>query len=70
MAEILQSKLLTTSLVARQLDCEQKTLEAWRSRGQGPPFVRVGRLIRYRREDIEAWVIARRTTPMIQTSQR
>ena len=26
------------------------------SRGDGPPLVRVGRLVRYRQDDIESWL--------------
>lgn len=38
-----------------------RTLEAWRRRGYGPPFIRVSpRAIRYRRSDVEAWLAARR----------
>ena len=33
-----------------------RTLQAWRSRGAGPAFVRVGRAIRYRRRDLLAWI--------------
>jgi hypothetical protein len=33
-----------------------KTLEAWRAIGRGPSWVRVGRSVRYRRRDVEAWL--------------
>ena len=33
-----------------------RTLQAWRCRGAGPAFVRVGRAIRYRRRDLLAWI--------------
>jgi hypothetical protein len=33
-----------------------KTLEAWRSVGRGPAWVRVGRSVRYRRRDVESWL--------------
>ena len=33
-------------------------LEAWRLRGVGPAYVRVGGLRRYRRGDLDAWVAA------------
>ena len=39
-----------------------RTLEAYRSRGGGPPFVRIGRAIRYRRGDLLDWLAARRRT--------
>jgi excisionase family DNA binding protein len=48
------------NVIAKQLKCDVKTLQAWRSRGGGPPFVKVGRLVRYRAEDVKAWVESRR----------
>jgi predicted DNA-binding transcriptional regulator AlpA len=37
-----------------------RTLEAWRHRGYGPPFLRLSpRLVRYRTSDIELWLAAR-----------
>jgi predicted DNA-binding transcriptional regulator AlpA len=41
---------------ARLLDCSTKTLETWRTKGFGPRWVRVGRLVRYREADIHAWI--------------
>lgn len=32
------------------------TLQFWRTRGEGPCFVKVGRRVFYRRSDIEAFV--------------
>lgn len=48
------------SAISKRLNCETKTLQAWRSRGGGPPFVKVGRLVRYRPQDVEAWIESRR----------
>jgi predicted DNA-binding transcriptional regulator AlpA len=45
--------------VAQLLHVKVKTLQAWRSRGGGPRFVRVGRLVRYRDEDVAAWIQSR-----------
>ena len=37
-----------------------RTLESWRCRGYGPPFVRLSpRLVRYRAIDIDRWLAAR-----------
>jgi predicted DNA-binding transcriptional regulator AlpA len=37
-----------------------RTLEAWRRRGYGPPFIRLSpRLVRYRASDIDRWLAAR-----------
>src|SRR5206468_6721620 len=37
-----------------------RTLEAWRCRGYGPPFLRLSpRLVRYRASDIDQWLATR-----------
>ncbi|MCK9378249.1 MAG: helix-turn-helix domain-containing protein [Syntrophobacterales bacterium] len=38
----------------------KKTLDKWRWDGTGPVFIKVGRLIRYRTSDLDAWLAARR----------
>ncbi|WP_456658713.1 helix-turn-helix transcriptional regulator [Bradyrhizobium sp. JR3.5] len=35
-----------------------RTLQSWRMRLAGPPFVQVGRAVRYRRRDLIAWIEA------------
>ncbi|MCK1417631.1 helix-turn-helix domain-containing protein [Bradyrhizobium sp. CW4] len=35
-----------------------RTLQSWRIRSAGPPFVQVGRAVRYRRRDLIAWIDA------------
>ena len=40
------------------LGCAPRTLDNWRSQGRGPRFVRVGRLIRYRIADLDAYLEA------------
>ncbi len=53
---ISQTFLLTPLEAARLLRSNPRTLERWRHEGTGPAFVRVGRLIAYRHEDLHAWV--------------
>lgn len=56
-------KLLTTEQAASLLGLKPSTLETWRSRGGGPPFVRIGkRAARYSLEDLDAYIEARRAT--------
>jgi predicted DNA-binding transcriptional regulator AlpA len=53
-------KLITQAEAATRLGLSPRTLEAYRTRGGGPLFVRISsRCVRYRPEDIEAWVSAR-----------
>ena len=51
--------LLTEAQAAKFLNLSDRTLQAWRLRGGGPPFVRCGRCVRYRRQDLRAYVDAR-----------
>jgi len=48
--------LLKTHEVADKLRVTKATIESWRCRGGGPQFVRYGRAVRYRPEDIEAFI--------------
>ncbi len=42
--------------VAEYLDVPAQTVYQWRTKGYGPPGVRVGRYVKYRSEDVRAWV--------------
>lgn len=46
------AEYLTTREAADLLRVHYKTLEAQRARGEGPPFVRIGHRVRYRRSDL------------------
>lgn len=37
----------------------EKTLANWRSQGSGPKFLKIGRHVRYRSADVEAWLSSR-----------
>ena len=50
--------LLGEMRASELLGLSSRTLQAWRSRNEGPPFVRAGRAIRYRRRDLIAWIEA------------
>lgn len=46
---------LTEEQVAARLQCSTFTVRAWRRQGRGPRFMKVGRLVRYRPEDVAAY---------------
>ena len=46
--------LLTPSQLALRWSCSIKKLDADRLRGTGCPYVKIGRLVRYRASDVEA----------------
>lgn len=50
------SELLTTAKAAQRCGLSSRTLEAWRSRGKGPPYHRLGGAIRYDSVDLEQWI--------------
>ena len=54
----LPDELLLQDRVAEMLRVHKKTLEAWRCRGGGPVFVKIGRLVRYRLTDVQAFIDA------------
>ncbi len=53
------SSLLNTDQAAIHLNLAKTTLEAMRVRGGGPLFIRLGRAVRYRPEDLDTWIGAR-----------
>jgi predicted DNA-binding transcriptional regulator AlpA len=50
--------LLTEVQAAELTQMSVRTLQAWRSRRAGPPFVQVGRAVRYRLQDLRVWIDA------------
>lgn len=48
--------LLQPEEVAEFYAVPELTLTRWRAKGTGPRYFRVGRHVRYRREDVEAWL--------------
>lgn len=56
-------ELLSEDEVAALLKVARGTLRTWRNRDQGPTFVRVGDLYRYKPDDVKAWVASRTVTP-------
>jgi hypothetical protein len=56
----------TTEEVAAYLkDVPPKTLAEWRSRGIGPRYLKVGRHVRYRWSDVEAWLASQQVDPRL-----
>lgn len=47
---------LDSDQAAEYLGLKRSTLEAWRCRGGGPKFVKMGRLVKYRFIDLENFV--------------
>lgn len=57
------TKLLTPDETAERLGVLTKTLDVWRcTQRYNLPYVKVGRLVRYRESDIEAFIESRLQT--------
>ena len=53
-------RLLTPNQVARKLGVSVETLNVWRAtKRYNLPYVKVGRLVRYRATDVEAFIKSR-----------
>ncbi len=48
--------LISAQELAQYLDVPVKTLYTWRYRREGPPGLRVGKHLRYRRIDVDEWI--------------
>lgn len=51
--------LKRTSEAAQYLTVAESTLEAWRSRGGGPEFLKLGKAVRYSQEALDEFISAR-----------
>ena len=47
--------LMTTQDLARYLQCSMTTVRRWISRGE-IPHIRLGKLVRFRRSEVDAWL--------------
>lgn len=50
------SSLLNTEKAASRLGLATSTLEKWRFQGIGPTFVKLGRCVRYRSDDLDIFI--------------
>lgn len=57
--------LLTVADVAAYLGVPVATVYQWNSRGLGPKRYRVGKHVRYRMDDLDAWVEEQATPPSL-----
>ncbi len=44
---------------AARLNLSERTLQAWRTRGDGPPFLKLGRSVRYSPAAVDNWLASR-----------
>ncbi len=53
-------RLLDPQTLCEMLGVPRSTLYGWRQTGDGPPAIKVGRLLRYDPEDLERWLDERK----------
>ena len=53
-------EVFTTKQAADYLSLSPARLEIWRHEGGGPDYVKLARSVRYRKEDIDAWLASNR----------
>jgi hypothetical protein len=61
-AEKTHSEIFDETEAAQFLRVSTRTLQSWRVSGRGPEFIKVGRVIRYRRQTLEMWLDLRTRT--------
>ena len=49
-------QLLSIDQVAEYLNVPKSTVYKWNQHGTGPRFLKVGRYVRYRLADVDAWL--------------
>ena len=60
----------TTEESAHYLRCHPVTLRKWRVEGTGPFFIKMGRRVLYRQRDLDAWLMAQRTSSTSEYQER
>ncbi|WP_374967818.1 helix-turn-helix transcriptional regulator [Terrabacter sp. BE26] len=58
MKHVQQDRLLSPEALGELVDVPIATIYKWRSTGRGPKGLRVGKHLRYRMSDVEAWLDA------------
>lgn len=54
----MNNHLLTAEELAQLLGVPRSTISQWRWKGQGPRGIKVGKHLRFRQEDVDAWIEA------------
>ena len=60
---VFDERLLDRAEVERRFGIPKRFLETSAARGDGPPYVRIGRLVRYSANDVQDWISTSRKVP-------
>ena len=58
--QLLDDEFFTVGGLARYLSVSPHTIYEWNAVGSGPAYYRIGRYVRYKKSDVEAWLEDRR----------
>lgn len=53
------SPFMDEKMLCAHLNISPVTATKWRAKAYGPPFIKIGRLVRYRSADVETWLETR-----------
>lgn len=56
--EAVPAELIDELTLASRLGVSRSTLQSWRYTGRGPRFIKLGRMVRYRNADVDAYLRA------------
>lgn len=67
----MKQTLVTTPIAAKYLDVKPNTMEGWRVRGEGPCYKKIGRLVKYSINDLDAYLVTqtRQSTSQVQPKE-
>jgi predicted DNA-binding transcriptional regulator AlpA len=52
-------EMFRTHEAAQYIGMRKSTLEAWRVRGGGPPYIKLSKAVRYRKADLDQFIVSR-----------
>lgn len=58
----IRDELLTPDELAEQMAVTRRTVERWHARRIGPPRIKVGKNVFYRRDAVRSWLLASEET--------
>ena len=64
-----ENALLDEREASTYLKISPRTIQTWRLTGEGPAFVKIGRAVRYRRSDLDAYISTRICASTAQADQ-
>ena len=59
----MDSNVLSLQQASQYVGVSQAALRTWKRQGKGPAFFRAGKLLKFRRSDLDAWIEAQLVEP-------